>query len=101
MGNKNECGKTRPEENPYEIWVNGSWEWRVLKKYQSPDKENTNPFARWFCAVKSPYTYGGYELGDVYVSEIVSDATRIDADGTAQVRARAGMPSDPLASILG
>ena len=34
---KNLCNKTRPVENPYEIWKNeiGSWEWRVLKKYQN------------------------------------------------------------------
>ena len=31
---KNECGKTRDVENPYETWVNdrAGFEWRVLKK---------------------------------------------------------------------
>ena len=69
---KNECGKTRPQDNPYEIWtsLDGTWEWKVLKKYQAPDKEAYNEYARWFCAVKSPFTYGSYELGDVYVREI-------------------------------
>jgi hypothetical protein len=69
---KNECGKTRPQDNPYEIWISrdGKWEWKVLKKYQAPDKEAANEYARWFCAVKSPFTYGSYELGDVYVIEI-------------------------------
>jgi len=75
---KNLCGKTRDKENPYEIWSNNSgWEWRVLKKYQNPENENKNPYARWFCAVKSPYTYGSYELGDVYVKDIKSSAKRI------------------------
>ena len=74
---KNECGKTRPKENPYEIWSNGVWEWRVLKKYQSEEKEKANPYARWFCAVKSPMTYGDYELGDVYVREIKEYASRV------------------------
>lgn len=69
---KNLCNKTRPVENPYEIWKNeiGSWEWRVLKKYQKPEKEKENPYARWFCAVKSPYTYESWEYGDVYVNDI-------------------------------
>ena len=68
---KNECGKMRDKENPYEVWRNNSgWEWRILKKYQKPELEAKNPYARWFCAVKSPYTWGSHELGDVYVSEI-------------------------------
>ena len=73
---KNECAKTRPQDNPYEIWVNDSgWEWRVLKKWQVDDNK---PYARWFCAVKSPYTYGSFELGDVYVSDIKQNATRLE-----------------------
>lgn len=67
----NPCGKTRPINNPYETWYAlGGWEWRVLKKYQTPEKEAGNVYARWFCGVKSPYTYGEYELGDVYVVDI-------------------------------
>jgi len=74
---KNECGKTRKVDNPYEIWTSGDWEWRVLKKYQSPEKEKTNPYARWFCAVKSPFTYDGYDYGDVYVKDIVRNAVMV------------------------
>tara|TARA_R100001163_G_C4880671_1_gene78117 strand:- start:40 stop:276 length:237 start_codon:yes stop_codon:yes gene_type:complete len=76
---KNECGKMREKDNPYEIWSNDSgWQWRVLKKYQKPELEAKNPYARWFCAVSSPYTFGEFELGDVYVSEIKSNARRSD-----------------------
>jgi hypothetical protein len=71
---KNLCGKSRPTEEPYEIWQLGDWEWRVLKKWQANDEQE---FARWFCAVKSPFTYGGYELGDVYASEVMSSAVRV------------------------
>lgn len=84
---KNACGKTRKVNEPYEVWRNDSgWEWRVLKKWQAPDKEPTrmtgsdNPkiaCARWFCAVKSPMTHGSYDLGDVYVLEVVRNAVRI------------------------
>ena len=73
---KNECAKTRPVDNPYEIWKAPNWEWRVIKKYQRPDKEATNKYARWFCAVKSPMTYGSWEYGDVYIKDITSIATK-------------------------
>ena len=74
---KNKCGKTRDVENPYEIWENegAGWTWHVLKKYQRPDKEG--PHSRWFCAVKSPYTYGSYEMGDVYAQEVREHAVRV------------------------
>ena len=68
---KNECGKTRKVEEPYETWRGSNgFEWRVLKKYQKPELEAKNPYARWFCAVKSDFTHGSFEMGDVYVSEI-------------------------------
>ena len=75
---KNLCGKTRNIDNPYEIWTtpNKDWEWKVLKKYQNPEKEKENPYARWYCAVKSPFTYGSYEYGDVYISEIIKYAIK-------------------------
>jgi len=72
----NKCAKTRPVDNPYEIWEGSvmmtggeilNFEWRVLKKYQIDDDK---PFARWFCAVKSEATFGSYEYGDEYVDNI-------------------------------
>lgn len=79
MATKNECGKTRKVDQPYEIWqtLDGSWEWRVLKKYQSPENEAKNPYAKWFCAVKSPYTMGSWEYGDTYASEVKDNAVRV------------------------
>ena len=64
--------KKRPIERPYEIWrsPDGAWEWRVLKKYQTPEREAQNPHARWYCAVKSPFTNGESELGDEYVKTV-------------------------------
>lgn len=71
---KNTMAKMRDVENPYEIWINlYGWEWRVLKKWQADDNKD---YARWFCAVKSPFTYDSWEYGDVYVSEIKSNAVR-------------------------
>ena len=74
---KNLCGKTRKQDNPYEVWQAGDWEWLVLKKYQNEVNEAKNPYARWFCAVASPYTYGSHELGDVYVKDIKNNAVRV------------------------
>ena len=80
-GKANPCGKTRPVDKPYEIWTSrdGSWEHRVLKKYQFDDNK---PFARWFVAVKSPFTYGGWEFGDSYVKDVKSGNTRTYVDPT-------------------
>ena len=80
---KNLMGKTRPVDKPYEVWKadspDGEWEWRILKKWQKPSKEKTNPYARWFCAVKSPNTFGSWEYGDTYAREIQSVAIKQDA----------------------
>ena len=71
---KNDYLKERDVDHPYEIWTtpDGSWEWRILKKWQVDDDK---PYARWLAAVKSPMTYGGYEYGDTYVSDIKSYAS--------------------------
>lgn len=71
MRKVNPCGKRREINEPYEVWksLNGKWEWRVLKKYQLPEKEVRNPYAKWFCAVKTPYV-SDWELGDAYVKDV-------------------------------
>jgi hypothetical protein len=76
---KNLCGKSRTKDKPYEIWQCGGWTWKVLKKYQSPEKETENQYARWFCFVSSPLCPDG-ELGDTYVKDIKSVATRTYVD---------------------
>lgn len=70
---KNPCAKTVKRENAYEVWSNGNWTWYVLKKWQVDDNK---PFARWFCDVVTPMCPNG-EMGDVYVSDIKTCATRI------------------------
>ncbi len=76
---KNTMGKTRKIDNPYMVYqsYDGTWEWRVLKTYQSPQNEAENPYARWFCAVKSPMTYGSWEYGDTYIKDIKEQAVCI------------------------
>ena len=71
----NPYAKTRPVNDPYEIWesANGQWKWHVLKKYKSPEAEAKDPYARWFCMVYTPFCPDG-EMGDVYAREIKSQA---------------------------
>jgi hypothetical protein len=73
---KNECGKMRTVNTPYEVWTGNGWTWRVLKKYKSPDAEAKDPYARWMCHVTSPFCPDG-EMGDVYVNEIKSQAVKV------------------------
>jgi hypothetical protein len=81
---KNLCNKTRDVSNPYEIWLGTGgyegWEWKVLKKYQAPDTEAKNPYARWFCAVSSPFTHGGCDMGDAYIKDITPHARMVKGE---------------------
>lgn len=70
---KNECRKQRHPSNPYEVWTAGDWQWLVLKKYQTPENEKKNPYARWYCLVITPMCPDG-EYGDTYVKDIVEIA---------------------------
>ncbi len=73
----NNFAKTRDIEKPYATYRvdnpdNGMYfEWRVLKAWQTRESEKKKPYGRWFCAVKSPMTYGSWEMGDVYANEIL------------------------------
>lgn len=87
MATKNLYLKTRPIDNPYEVWEGddrlgmGGWRWLVLKKYQVHDDAQ---YARWFCFVTSPYCIDG-EYGDTYATEIVHYAHCVQVEGsTAQ-----------------
>lgn len=107
MAAKNPCAKARKEAQPYEVWVSkdGTWKWRVLKKYQSPEAEAKNQFARWYCAVTSPFTQGGSDLGDVYAKDVKSRAVLVEVDGkpvSPEVRAAIaimGEKPDPLPPV--
>jgi hypothetical protein len=70
-------GKARPVSDPYIVVENGGWVWKVLKAYSAdPDK----PFARWFCAVSSPFTFGGYDMGDTYITDVFGTVTSRDPE---------------------
>lgn len=62
--------KTRPVARPYEVWEGSGplegWTWKILKKNQSDDSK---PYATAFCAVSSPHTFGGTDMGDTYIAD--------------------------------
>ena len=67
--------KTVDVDKPYMTFKGNGFEWRVLKRYQFPQHEKKNNYARWYCAVRSPMTYGSWEYGDTYVSDIKNYST--------------------------
>jgi hypothetical protein len=81
---KNNAAKTRPSDKPYERWTGKpggpreGWTWHVLKKWQTDDNKD---FARWHCLVTTPQNPRG-DQGDVYVKEIVRNATMTYRDPT-------------------
>jgi hypothetical protein len=70
---KNPFGKSRSTEQPYAIYAGygpfGNTECRVLKTYQTVDNEKTNRYSRWFVAVSSDHTWGGFDMGDSYIKD--------------------------------
>ena len=83
MPNRTLFGKTTSPEGAHATYrvdnsSNGMYfEWRVLKTYQSKDNEDKNPYARWYCAVKSPYTHDRWEYGDTYIKDIMSVGAKL------------------------
>ena len=83
MANRTLFGKTTSTEGAHATYrvdnsSNGMYfEWRVLKTYQSKDNEDKNPYARWYCAVKSPYTHDKWEYGDTYIKDIMSVGAKL------------------------
>ena len=76
MAVKNLCAKTVKPDQAHEVWqvedhsdYGGTWTWYVLKKYQTPEREAQNEYARWLCYVTSPYSPHG-DYGDTYISTI-------------------------------
>lgn len=87
---KNAWGKTRKQGNAYYVAVDGSWRWEILKAYQSSDKAALNQYARVFCAVSSPMTMGGVDLGDVYVRDIPNFRKMLEVQAMAEGGAESG-----------
>jgi len=66
--------KTVTVQEPYATYVADGWTWKVLK-VNAPKKSPRSPYVSWFCAVSSPFTQGGHDLGDTYSMEVLRFAT--------------------------
>ena len=77
-------GKRRDINNPYAIYKGygpfGNTEMRVLKTYQSADKEAANPYARWHVAVASDFTHGSFDMGDSYIKDATRGLKLVECD---------------------
>ncbi len=64
--------KMRSIDKPYEVWGTPDLtvEIRVVKKYQTPENERKNPYARWMCATGSPENYYSFTPRDAFVTDI-------------------------------
>lgn len=81
----------KPEKKPIEIWVSGDgeWRWEVLRKYQKPENEAKNPYARWLCRVYSPMTGELFpDIGDTYVRDVVRYARKLEGQELANYMKR-------------
>lgn len=75
-------GKTRPSDQPYEVWEAGDWTWKVRKFNQA---DRTQPYATAFCEVSSPFTHGSADLGDTYIADFERVARLVSTDYPAGV----------------
>jgi hypothetical protein len=59
VASKNPYGKRVKPEAAHFVYqsFDGTWTWYVLKTYKTPENEAKDPYARWYCAVSSPFLH--------------------------------------------
>lgn len=62
--------KMTERDQPYAIYTCGDMVWHVCKTYKQPSSEAKDQYARWFVWAKSGATFGSFEGGDTYASEV-------------------------------
>ncbi len=79
----NTRSKTRPVNQPYEVWSNGRETFQVLKCYQSPTNEAKNVCARRLVAYDGPYETdrAGH---DMYLNDLKRRAVLVWSDTSAK-----------------
>jgi hypothetical protein len=66
----NPFAKSRKIESPYAIYGYGAYRVHVLKTYKMPKSEAKDPYARWMVAANTDATFGSFDMGDTYRSEV-------------------------------
>jgi hypothetical protein len=79
MAVKNLMGKSRKPGAAYAVIELPGWKWEILKLYKSVEASKKDPYARAFCAVVGPGTFGGYDMGDVYIKDIPGAYAALEA----------------------
>ena len=75
MGKAIPMGRTRPFNNPWLTIKDGDWTWKVLQAHvQDPDQK----YASWFCAVETPFTAPGCDMGDTYIADVTGRIVQRD-----------------------
>jgi hypothetical protein len=71
----NLLGKGVTKDKPYATFEGegyfGTTTAHLLKVYQESEEERINSLARWFVAMKTDQTFGSFDIGDSYLSEVV------------------------------
>lgn len=73
LSSVNECRKTRPASDPYEVWDVGFCYYLVIAKQKSPKGEAADPYARWTVTTVGEYA----ETGDMYAAEVKRMGRRV------------------------
>ena len=78
----NPCNPERLAEDsdPYAIFENTEtgWTWCVLKMWNTPEAASTDRYARVMCRVSSPFTHGGFDIGDCYLADLLPQWNECD-----------------------
>ena len=70
------------QDKPIEIWedVRAGWKWKVWKFYkrgtylEQREKTIADKYGRVLVSAQSPFTHGGWEMGDSYYNDIRQNA---------------------------
>lgn len=63
--------KSATREAPHAVFTYGDWTWSVLR-VNAPAKGLFAPWATWFCLVVTPMTGAGGDMGDTYITDVLS-----------------------------
>lgn len=74
--------KSRTVDDPYCVFTGtmfgGPATFKVLKKYANDDGAQ---YSRWFIAAETPATFGSYDMGDTYVTDVVMYLSLTEVEG--------------------
>jgi hypothetical protein len=74
--------KSRTTDDPYATFTGtmfgGPATYKVLKKYRNDD---AGEYSAWLVAAETPATFGSFDMGDMYVADIVPHLNLTEVEG--------------------